>query len=608
MLCRLYDKSEYKEIAAQLKNGKVIAFPTDTVYGLACIYRNEDAICRIKEIKGREASKSLPMMVGDVQTIEKAACLSDRERKIIKRFFPGPLTLILNVSDGIPAFVNDGKKTIAVRIPDHATALSILREVGEPLLVTSANLSGEPSLTSWENVYEVFRDKIDGMVKEDAAGDRASTIARIGDEVEILREGPIPKTMIEGELVMRDERLFAAIADERKRQEENIELIASENYVSEAVLEATGSILTNKYAEGYPGRRYYGGCRCVDEAEEIAIEYAKKLFGAEHANVQPHSGSQANMAVYMSVLKPGDKILGMDLKAGGHLTHGYSLNFSGQIYQSASYGVDRETECLDYDDIRRIALEERPQLIVAGASAYPRVIDFARFREIADEVGAYLMVDMAHIAGLVAAGKHPSPVPYADFVTSTTHKTLRGPRGGLILCKEKYAKALDRALFPGIQGGPLMHVIAGKAQCFYEDLQPEFVEYAEQVICNAKVLSAALEEGGLRIVSGGTDNHLMLVDLTNFGITGKEAETVLDAVHITCNKNAIPFDPQKPGITSGIRLGSAAMTTRGFREAEFRKVAGWILRALRNKDDETVLDEIRREVCELTAQYGIIRK
>ncbi len=608
MLCKLYETGDAAAIAAELKEGKVIAFPTDTVYGLACIYRNEEAIRRIKEIKGREASKSLPMMVGSAETIEKAAVLNDKERRVIRRFFPGPLTLILNVSDRVPAFVNDGKKTIAVRMPDHATALSILRAVGEPLLVTSANLSGEPSLTSWEDVYAVFKDKIDGLVKEDAAGDKASTIARLGDEVEILREGPLPKEMIEGELDMRDEKLFAAIAEERKRQEENIELIASENYVSAAVLEATGSILTNKYAEGYPGKRYYGGCYCVDKVEELAIEYAKELFGAEHANVQPHSGSQANMAVYMSVLKPGDKILGMDLKAGGHLTHGYSLNFSGKIYQSVSYGVDPKTECLDYEEIRRIALEERPQMIVAGASAYPRVIDFAKFREIADEVGAYLTVDMAHIAGLVAAGKHPSPVPYADFVTSTTHKTLRGPRGGLILCKEKYAKALDRALFPGMQGGPLMHVIAGKAQCFYEALQPEFKEYAGKVVENASVLASALEEGGLRIVSGGTDNHLLLVDLTNFGVTGKEAETVLDAVNITCNKNAIPFDPQKPGITSGIRLGSAAMTTRGFGEKEFRKVAEWILRALRNKDDEAALEEIRSEVLALTSQYGIIRQ
>ena len=322
---------------------------------------------------------------------------------------------------------------------------------------------------------------------------------------------------------MRSEAVFKAIEKEYNRQKHNIELIASENYVSKEVLEATGSVLTNKYAEGYPNRRYYGGCECVDEVEELAKTYLKELFHAEHVNVQPHSGSQANMAVYMSVLKPGDKILGMDLKAGGHLSHGYNLNFSGQLYESFSYGVNPETERLDYDEILRLAKEIKPQMIVCGASAYAREIDFSKFREIADEVGAYLFVDMAHIAGLVAAGLHMSPVPYADFVASTTHKTLRGPRGGIIMCKEQYAKALDRALFPGSQGGPLMHVIAGKAQCFYEALDPSFKEYAKQIILNIKALAKTLEDGGIRLVSGGSDNHLLLCDLTNIGVTGKEA-------------------------------------------------------------------------------------
>lgn len=402
---------------------------------------------------------------------------------------------------------------------------------------------------------------------------------------------------------MKDLKLFEMIEKENQRQRHNIELIASENFVSKEVLEATGSILTNKYAEGYPSARYYGGCEYVDEVERLAQDYLKELFHAEHANVQPHSGSQANMAVYMSVLEPGDVILGMDLKSGGHLTHGYGLNFSGSFYKAYTYGVNQETECIDYDELLKIAKEVKPKMIVCGASAYPRFIDFKRFREIADEVGAYLMVDMAHIAGLVATGEHPSPVPYADFVTSTTHKTLRGPRGGIILCKAEYAKKLDKTLFPGMQGGPLMHVIAGKAQCFYEALQPEFKEYTSQVVKNCKTLAETLKNGGLRIVTGGTDNHLLLVDLTNFNITGKEAELALDEVCITCNKNAIPFDPLKPMVTSGIRLGTAAMTTKGFKEKEFAYVGELILKVLKDPHNETIKKEVKEEVLKLTEQF-----
>ena len=402
---------------------------------------------------------------------------------------------------------------------------------------------------------------------------------------------------------MKDERLFKAINKEYKRQCHNIELIASENYVSREVLEATGSILTNKYAEGYPRARYYGGCEYVDEVEEIAKDYLKELFGAEHVNVQAHSGSQANMAVYLSVLKPGDKIMGMSLKSGGHLTHGYKLNFSGGLYDVLSYDVDDKTEMIDYEAIRNMALAERPKMIVAGASAYARAIDFSKFAEICKEVGAYLFVDMAHIAGLCATGYHMSPIPYADFVTSTTHKTLRGPRGGIILCKEKYAKAIDRALFPGTQGGPLMHVIAGKAQCFYEALQPSYKEYIGEVVDNAKVLGETLVDGGLRLVSGGTDNHLVLVDLRNLNITGKEAEEVLDSVNITCNKNTIPNDPQKANVASGIRLGTPAMTTRGFNTADFRKVGELILEVLSHPHDEIVLERVRKEVKELTHKH-----
>ncbi len=405
---------------------------------------------------------------------------------------------------------------------------------------------------------------------------------------------------------VKDKQIREAIIKEEERQLHNIECIASENYVSNDVLEAVGSVLTNKYAEGYPNRRYYGGCQHVDEVEEIARQRLCELFGAEHANVQPHSGSQANMAVYFTVLEPGDTVLGMDLTSGGHLTHGHPLNFSGTLYRFVSYGVNKETEMIDYDEVLEIAKKEKPKLIVAGASAYSRTIDFKRFREIADEVGAYLMVDMAHIAGLVAAGLHPSPVPYCDFVTSTTHKTLRGPRGGIVLCKEKYAKELDKHLFPGIQGGPLMHVIAGKAVCFGEALQPSFKEYAKQIISNCQALCETLKEEGFRIVSGGTDNHLILVDvMSSFNVTGKEAEKLLDSVCITCNKNTIPFDTQKPFVTSGIRLGSAAMTTRGFKEEEFKQLGHWIGRTIKNKNNLEELRKIKEEVLECTERFPI---
>lgn len=402
---------------------------------------------------------------------------------------------------------------------------------------------------------------------------------------------------------MKDLKVVEALNLETMRQRNNIELIASENFVSKDVREITGSILTNKYAEGYPGKRYYGGCVYVDMIENIARDRLCELFGAEHANVQPHSGSQANMAVYMTVLNPGDKVLGMDLNSGGHLTHGHSLNFSGRLYQFYSYGVDPKTEMIDYEDVRRIANEVKPQMIVCGASAYPREIDFKKFKDIADEVGAYLMVDMAHIAGLVATGLHMSPVPYADFVTSTTHKTLRGPRGGIILCKEKYAQALDKNVFPGIQGGPLMHVIGGKAICFGEALDPSFKDYTKQIIANCKAMAETLKEEGFRLVTGGTDNHLILVDVkSSIGMTGKEAERLLDEINITCNKNTIPFDTEKPFTTSGIRLGTAAMTTKGFKEEEFKQVAKWIADLLKNPNEENIA-KIKQEVVELTEKF-----
>ncbi|HCY6286883.1 TPA: serine hydroxymethyltransferase [Staphylococcus aureus] len=407
-------------------------------------------------------------------------------------------------------------------------------------------------------------------------------------------------------ITKQDKVIAEAIEREFQRQNSNIELIASENFVSEAVMEAQGSVLTNKYAEGYPGRRYYGGCEFVDVTESIAIDRAKALFGAEHVNVQPHSGSQANMAVYLVALEMGDTVLGMNLSHGGHLTHGAPVNFSGKFYNFVEYGVDKDTERINYDEVRKLALEHKPKLIVAGASAYSRTIDFKKFKEIADEVNAKLMVDMAHIAGLVAAGLHPNPVEYADFVTTTTHKTLRGPRGGMILCKEEYKKDIDKTIFPGIQGGPLEHVIAAKAVAFGEALENNFKTYQQQVVKNAKVLAEALINEGFRIVSGGTDNHLVAVDVKgSIGLTGKEAEETLDSVGITCNKNTIPFDLEKPFVTSGIRLGTPAATTRGFDEKAFEEVAKIISLALKNSKDEEKLQQAKERVAKLTAEYPL---
>ena len=404
-------------------------------------------------------------------------------------------------------------------------------------------------------------------------------------------------------LVKVDEEIYNLVGKELEREQEGIELIASENFASKAVMEAMGSYLTNKYAEGYPAKRYYGGCQVVDEVEELARERAKKLFGAEHANVQPHSGSQANMAVYFTILQPGDTVLGMDLSHGGHLTHGSTVNFSGRLYNFVSYGVNKETEMIDYEQIRRLALEYKPKLIVAGASAYSRIIDFKKLKDICDEVGAYFMVDMAHIAGLVATGAHPSPVPYADFVTSTTHKTLRGPRGGLILCKEKYAKALDKNIFPGIQGGPLMHTIAAKAVCFKEALQPEFKEYINKVVKNCKVLAEELVKYDFKLVSNGSDNHLILVDLNNKDITGKDAEKRLDSIGITVNKNTVPNETKSPFVTSGIRIGTAAVTTRGFDEEDMKEVAALINDAIENKDEN--LSSLKNRVKALCSKHPL---
>ncbi|MFO7983519.1 MAG: serine hydroxymethyltransferase [Desulfuromonadales bacterium] len=402
-----------------------------------------------------------------------------------------------------------------------------------------------------------------------------------------------------------DPQIAKAIQQETERQEYSLEFIASENFVSEAVLEAQGSVLTNKYAEGYPGKRYYGGCEFVDESEQIAIDRAKELFGAEHANVQPHSGSQANMAVYFTVCKPGDTVLGMNLAHGGHLTHGSPVNFSGKLFNIVPYGVDEQSGAIDYDEVERLAMEHKPKLIVVGASAYPRTIDFAAFRAIADKVGAVVMVDMAHIAGLVAAGEHPSPVPHAEFVTTTTHKTLRGPRGGLILCKQEWAKKINSNIFPGIQGGPLEHVIAAKAVAFKEALGSDFKGYAAQVVKNARALAGELDKRGYKLVSGGTDTHLLLLDFTGTELTGKAAEEALEKAGITTNKNAVPFDTRSPFVTSGIRLGTPATTTRGLKEPEMARVAEWIDRALNNIDNDQELASIRAEVKELCLTFPL---
>ncbi len=402
-----------------------------------------------------------------------------------------------------------------------------------------------------------------------------------------------------------DPQIWAALQQERRRQVEGLELIASENYTSAAIQQAAGTILTNKYAEGYPGRRYYGGCEYVDDVETLARDRAKELFGAQHANVQPHAGSQANMAVYFSVLKPGDTILAMNLAHGGHLTHGMSLNFSGQLYNVIPYGVRESDHRIDFDQVAKLAREHKPKMIVAGASAYPREIDHPKFAEIAREVGALLFVDMAHYAGLVAGGIHNNPVEVADFVSSTSHKTLRGPRSGFVLCKEEHAKNLDKTVFPGLQGGPLMHIVAAKAVCFGEALQPSFKEYARQVVDNARTLAETLTAGGIRLASGGTDNHLMLCDMTAIGLSGKIAEEALDHAGITVNKNMIPFDQRKPLDPSGVRIGTAALTTRGMKQDEMKKVGGWILEVLKHFDDKTVADRVRGEIAEFARQYSV---
>jgi len=508
-------------------------------------------------------------------------------------------------------------ETIQMLFPDGAVKSFLLREFEEPDTTVWRDVPDPIGLG--RDVYEVCARTIKNALPSVLAFVEQSELASasrgqrtsaylMSDLPHRIQTGAGGSTSFPGlgsDLRSVDPEIFAAIAAEEKRQRENIELIASENFTSRAVMEAQGSVLTNKYAEGYPRKRWYGGCENVDVAEQLAIDRAKRLFGAEHVNVQPHSGAQANMAVYFAAIKPGDKILTMNLAHGGHLTHGHPANFSGKFYQVTHYGVDEKTEQIDYDALQRQAEEVRPVMITAGASAYPRIIDFPRLRQIADSVGAVLFIDMAHIAGLVAGGQHPSPIPHAQFVTTTTHKSLRGPRGGIVLCEEKFAKQIDSTLFPGVQGGPLMHVIAAKAVCFHEALRPQFREYQRQVVTNAKALAAGLAKHGYRIVSGGTDNHLMLVDLRPKEINGKEAQEVLDRAGITVNKNAIPFDTYpifKPG---GIRVGTPAVTTRGMKEEEMLEVADLIAEALSNRNDTDALARVRGKVRELTRRFPV---
>ena len=494
--------------------------------------------------------------------------------------------LICTTGIGMSITANRFPHVYAALVHDADTATRARTHNNANVLVFGANAAGQVDaiLDAWfSNTFEGGRHER-----------RVNKVERAAADLQALDA-----------IAATDPAIFAAIRHEETRQRRNIELIASENYTSRAVRQACGSVLTNKYAEGYPAKRWYGGCECVDDAENLAIDRAKKLFGAEHANVQPHSGSTANMGVYFAMLEPGDTILAMNLAHGGHLTHGHKMNFSGRYYNIVPYGVDPKTEYINYDEVEQLAEANKPKLICAGASAYSRIIDFPRLRAIADKVGALLMVDMAHIAGLVAGGVHPNPVPYADFVTTTTHKTLRGPRSGLILCKEQFAKDIDKQVFPGIQGGPLMHIVAAKAICFHEALQPAFKDYAKQIVANAKVMAETLSSAGLRIVSGGTDNHVMLVDLTPVNGTGKDASVQLDEALITVNKNAIPFDTKSPFVTSGIRIGTPAVTTRGMKEAEMRTIGGFIVDLLKNPGNTALIHDVRAKVIALTDRFPV---
>ncbi|HYM49796.1 MAG TPA: L-threonylcarbamoyladenylate synthase [Candidatus Limnocylindrales bacterium] len=610
------DPPHVEAAAARLRAGGVIAFPTETVYGVGALAGDPGAVSRLYAIKRRPGSQPMILLVRDAAQVEALAVADERARRLMRRFWPGALTIVLPRRPGMrtPAALGE---TLAFRAPGHPVVLDLLQCLGEPLASSSANRAGDPPPLDAVAALAALGDDVDLVLDGGAVTiGRPSTIVDLsGPSMRILRQGSITEAEVRhvimdtvlqardltSKIDAVDPEVGAAIRDEFERQQYTLELIPSENIASPAVLQALGSLLNNKYAEGYPGKRYYGGCGNVDRIESLAIERAKALFGAEHANVQSHCGTTANYAVYAAVLKPGDTVLGMDLSHGGHLSHGSPVNFSGKLYHFVSYGVDRETERIDYDALDRQAREVSPKMLLAGYSAYPRVLDFERLAAIARAVDAYFFVDMAHFAGLVAGGAHPSPVPHADFVSFTTHKTMRGPWGAMILCKATYAAEIDKSVFPGSQGGPQNHAVAAKAVMLAQWKTPEFRSYAQRVVANARVLAEELQRRGLRLVSGGTDNHLMLIDLRPLKLTGRKVQETFDTVGVTVNRNAIPFDEASKFNPSGIRLGTPSVTTRGMGEGEMRQIADMVATLLEHLDDAAVHQQIRarsRALCE----------
>ncbi len=598
-----------------LAGGGVIAIPTDTVYGLACHPDSEEAAERIFAVKRRPPHLELSLLAAAEDDAARFGDLDSAPaaRRLARAHWPGALSLIVPArAPRHPAIPRHGD-TIMVRVPAHDLLLELLRRTG-PLASTSANRHGEPAAATAGEVEQALGGEVDAVLDGGPAAGRASTIIDCtAIPPRVLRAGPLGpvelvpliQTPLKPALRALDPEVADLLEAELRRQEETLELIPSENLAPPAVLEALGSWLNNKYAEGYPGKRYYGGCEVVDQIETLAIERARAVFGAEHVNVQPHCGSSANMAVYMAMLQPGDTVLGMGLDHGGHLTHGSPVNFSGKLYHFESYTVDEATQRLDMDTVRARARETRPKMIVAGYSAYPRILDFEAFADIAREVGAYLMVDMAHFAGLVAGGAHPSPVPHADFVTLTTHKTMRGPWGGMILCKDEYGEAVDKAVFPGAQGGPHNHAIAGKAVMLHQCLQPEFKDYARQVVSNAKAMAQGLMERGITLVSGGTDNHLMLIDLRPLGLKGKQVQSGFDEVGITVNRNTFPYHGGTAFNPNGIRLGSPSVTTRGMKEPEMDEIAALIATMLDGFDDPQVHATVKERSLALCRRFPL---
>jgi len=597
-----------KKAASAILSGGVVAIPTDTAYGLAVNARDPQALAKLDLVKDRPKNKPYPIAVLDLEMARKYAEFNSRAIELARKFWPGALTLILKRKKR--AKILDGKlKTVGVRVPASSFCRALSKILGLPYTITSANFSGKPTAYSAAEIVRQFQNqKYQPDLILDAGRLPAKEISTVADlsggKVKILREGAIKNKIMFNILKQQDPSAYRALLGEQRRQKNGLELIASENYASAAVLAAMGSVLTNKYSEGYPGKRYYGGNKFIDQAENLAIARAKKLFRPEHVNVQPYSGSPANLEVYFALVPFGGKIMGLSLAHGGHLTHGHKVNFSGKAYQIISYGVEKNGR-INYAKVRAQAIREKPNLIISGYTAYPRRIDFKKFRAIADEVGAIAMADISHIAGLIAAGLHENPAPYFDVVTTTTHKTLRGPRGAMIMCKKKWAEAIDRAVFPGMQGGPHNHITLAKAVAFGEALKPEFKTYCRQIMKNAKALANALIALKFDLVSGGTDNHLMLVDLTNKKITGKEAEHILEEAGITLNKNMVPFDPRSPFDPSGVRIGAPAVTSRGMREIEMMKIAKWIDRAIRARTRPAEIKKIKNEIEKFCADFPV---